>query len=274
MTKPVHFYALDTRIVESTDTKFPHSCWCPTHSRCCPWALAAPRWCPLWSQGPHGGGQGVRLSGQTSHPKTCGNHRSASQSISFSFMNDEGAFCKYQICKTKKFLLMKFSEEMHSIYDLWKSLLSRILYLNEHLKVWWWENHLFSLKVPGPAVGHWPYFQALHFSWRESWTVWMARGYGCGCKVSQCLLQVEWVGHGGGPCQSFPVMECSHLQVSYQTDKLCLQYNTWYKFTTFILDRAYVQHCLDVFGAERCMFGSDWPVCKLAGAEHGQVRTI
>ena len=35
--------------------------------------------------------------------------------------------------------------------------------------------------------------------------------------------------------------------------------------------RPYVEHCLEVFGAERCMFGSDWPVCKLAGAEHGDV---
>eukprot|EP00092_Neocalanus_flemingeri_P018406 GFUD01019920.1.p1 GENE.GFUD01019920.1~~GFUD01019920.1.p1 ORF type:complete len:295 (+),score=100.16 GFUD01019920.1:181-1065(+) len=35
--------------------------------------------------------------------------------------------------------------------------------------------------------------------------------------------------------------------------------------------RPYIEHCLQVFGADRCMFGSDWPVCKLAGAEHGQV---
>jgi len=35
--------------------------------------------------------------------------------------------------------------------------------------------------------------------------------------------------------------------------------------------RPYAEHCIEVFGAERCMFGSDWPVCKLAGAEHGQV---
>jgi len=26
----------------------------------------------------------------------------------------------------------------------------------------------------------------------------------------------------------------------------------------------YVDHCLKVFGVERCMYGSDWPVCKLA----------
>ena len=35
--------------------------------------------------------------------------------------------------------------------------------------------------------------------------------------------------------------------------------------------RPYIEHCLAVFGADRCMFGSDWPVCKLAGAEHSQV---
>jgi L-fuconolactonase len=30
--------------------------------------------------------------------------------------------------------------------------------------------------------------------------------------------------------------------------------------------RPYVQHVLKVFGPERLMFGSDWPVCKLAGS--------
>lgn len=28
----------------------------------------------------------------------------------------------------------------------------------------------------------------------------------------------------------------------------------------------YVQHALDLFGPSRCMFGSDWPVCELAGS--------
>lgn len=74
----------------------------------------------------------------------------------------------------------------------------------------------FSLKVPRAAVGHWPYFQTLHFSWRGWWTVWMERGHGCGCKVSQCLLQVEWNGHRGWSCQSFTTMECSYLQVSIE----------------------------------------------------------
>lgn len=29
--------------------------------------------------------------------------------------------------------------------------------------------------------------------------------------------------------------------------------------------KPYVNHALDLFGPERCMFGSDWPVCELAG---------
>jgi L-fuconolactonase len=34
--------------------------------------------------------------------------------------------------------------------------------------------------------------------------------------------------------------------------------------------RPYVQAALECFGAERCMFGSDWPVCELA-ASYSQV---
>jgi L-fuconolactonase len=30
--------------------------------------------------------------------------------------------------------------------------------------------------------------------------------------------------------------------------------------------RPYVQHVLKAFGPDRLMFGSDWPVCKLAGS--------
>ena len=30
--------------------------------------------------------------------------------------------------------------------------------------------------------------------------------------------------------------------------------------------RPYVQHVLSLFEPERLMFGSDWPVCKLAGS--------
>ncbi|CAH1787465.1 unnamed protein product [Owenia fusiformis] len=36
----------------------------------------------------------------------------------------------------------------------------------------------------------------------------------------------------------------------------------------------YVQHILDIFGPSRCMFGSDWPVCKLAGSDHGRVLEL
>jgi L-fuconolactonase len=28
----------------------------------------------------------------------------------------------------------------------------------------------------------------------------------------------------------------------------------------------YVRHAIDCFGPKRCMFGSDWPVCTLAGS--------
>ena len=30
--------------------------------------------------------------------------------------------------------------------------------------------------------------------------------------------------------------------------------------------KPFVQAALDLFGSERCMFGSDWPVCELAGS--------
>lgn len=33
----------------------------------------------------------------------------------------------------------------------------------------------------------------------------------------------------------------------------------------------YIAHVLEVFGAERAMFGSDWPVCLLAAADYGTV---
>jgi L-fuconolactonase len=35
--------------------------------------------------------------------------------------------------------------------------------------------------------------------------------------------------------------------------------------------RPYVETALEAFGVDRCMFGSDWPVCELA-ADYGQVR--
>lgn len=36
--------------------------------------------------------------------------------------------------------------------------------------------------------------------------------------------------------------------------------------------RPYVDHVLDVFGVERVMYGSDWPVCLLAGS-YGEVKS-
>jgi len=40
--------------------------------------------------------------------------------------------------------------------------------------------------------------------------------------------------------------------------------------------KPYVHHCLAVFGVSRCMFGSDWPVCKLAKpfADYGKVLKL
>jgi L-fucono-1,5-lactonase len=37
--------------------------------------------------------------------------------------------------------------------------------------------------------------------------------------------------------------------------------------------RPYAEHLLDCFGAERVLFGSDWPVCELVGS-HAEVRTV
>ncbi|XP_076455120.1 L-fucono-1,5-lactonase-like isoform X2 [Babylonia areolata] len=36
----------------------------------------------------------------------------------------------------------------------------------------------------------------------------------------------------------------------------------------------YVKHILDCFGPDRCMFGSDWPVCSMAGASYADVFHI
>src|SRR5262249_43320072 len=38
----------------------------------------------------------------------------------------------------------------------------------------------------------------------------------------------------------------------------------WHRWTSADL-RPYVQTALDLFGPSRCMYGSDWPVCELAG---------
>ena len=34
------------------------------------------------------------------------------------------------------------------------------------------------------------------------------------------------------------------------------------------------QHTLDVFGPDRCMFGSDWPVCKVANSDFSRVYQL
>ena len=36
--------------------------------------------------------------------------------------------------------------------------------------------------------------------------------------------------------------------------------------------RPYVETALEAFGPERCMYGSDWPVCELAGS-YAQVHS-
>jgi len=38
--------------------------------------------------------------------------------------------------------------------------------------------------------------------------------------------------------------------------------------------RPYVEFALEVFGPERCMFGSDWPVCELAGSYEDVFRAL
>jgi len=36
----------------------------------------------------------------------------------------------------------------------------------------------------------------------------------------------------------------------------------------------YVRHAIEHFGPERCMFGSDWPVCTLAGSYHQVIEAL
>ena len=36
----------------------------------------------------------------------------------------------------------------------------------------------------------------------------------------------------------------------------------------------YIKHILEVFGPQRCMFGSDWPVCLLAGTYDDVVEAL
>ena len=38
--------------------------------------------------------------------------------------------------------------------------------------------------------------------------------------------------------------------------------------------RPYVHEALDIFGVDRCMFGTDWPVCLVAASYHGVVDAL
>ena len=38
--------------------------------------------------------------------------------------------------------------------------------------------------------------------------------------------------------------------------------------------KPYVEIALEAFGPERCMFGSDWPVCELAGSYETVFSTL
>jgi L-fuconolactonase len=60
----------------------------------------------------------------------------------------------------------------------------------------------------------------------------------------------------------FPNVFCKLSGMITETD--------WQHWTAGDL-KPYVQAALEVFGPDRCMFGSDWPVCKLAGT-YGQVK--
>ena len=124
-------------------------------------------------------------------------------------------------------------------------------------------SFLYSLQVPRSPLCHWPHLQAVHLQGGECRPVRMEGGHGRGCSSSKRVLQAEWNGDRGGSCQSRQTLGYWDFQVGV----MLIESAMW----PFIV-RAYVAHCLKVFGPERCMFGSDWPVCRLAGAEHHQVR--
>ena len=39
---------------------------------------------------------------------------------------------------------------------------------------------------------------------------------------------------------------------------------TYFGYPSQEIFKPYVEHSVEVFGAQRCMFASDWPVCRLA----------
>ncbi|HLR52790.1 MAG TPA: amidohydrolase family protein [Candidatus Avamphibacillus sp.] len=47
-------------------------------------------------------------------------------------------------------------------------------------------------------------------------------------------------------------------------------YDNW-KISNFT---PYINHCIDVFGKDKVMFGSDWPVCLLAGSYNDVYRSL
>jgi L-fuconolactonase len=65
----------------------------------------------------------------------------------------------------------------------------------------------------------------------------------------------DWVDHLRAAAQ-FPNVYCKLSGLITEAD--------WSHWKPADL-RPYVQEALEAFGAERCMFGSDWPVCELAG---------
>ena len=74
----------------------------------------------------------------------------------------------------------------------------------------------------------------------------------------------------------FNVLYCNYLK-SHATGKIFIsecdpgKYETpWTKQTI----EPFAVHCLKVFGPRRCVFGSDWPVCKLAPAEYVDVLKV
>jgi L-fuconolactonase len=71
----------------------------------------------------------------------------------------------------------------------------------------------------------------------------------------------DWL-PGFHEASTFPNVSCKLSGMVTEAD--------WYDWTSDDL-RPYVHHALDLFGVDRLMFGSDWPVCELA-ASYGEVH--
>lgn len=71
-------------------------------------------------------------------------------------------------------------------------------------------------------------------------------------------LVVDFRHHFWGPAEAdYPLMTDELAAVRRQTDL-----------------EPYVQRCLDLFGEDRLLFGSDWPVCLLAASYGVVVDTL